>query len=174
MALFRRPRVARDDLIALREWVGSHSGVEAYVEPQTSTSRTTVVLVAGDGEFIRRQVSAPGAAADFARSVGIPIYDTNRVGLPQRMRDYAVRMQGRQQGGQGASTSGSPLLSGAEREALATIARVAEQPVPRGDDREELRGLLRTARANAHPDRNNGDRATWDVVDEAAKRLDLA
>lgn len=133
-------------------------------------SPTTVVLVAGDGEFTRRPISSPQAAAQFARSVGIPVYDTNRFGLPQRMRDYAVRMQ---QGGRTPSGSTPPTFSGIERDAIQTLARVAEQPAPRGDDREELRGLLRTARANAHPDRNNGDRAAWDIVDEAAKRLDL-
>jgi hypothetical protein len=167
MALFRRPKVGRDDLFVLREWVASRGGVEAYVEPRTSTSPTTVVLVADDGEFIRRQVTAPQVAVDFARSVGIPVYDTNRVGLPQRMREYAVRKQN----GQAAST---PTLSGAERDAIQTIAGVAGVPAPTvGPDREELRVLLRSARANAHPDRNNGDRSTWDTVEDAANVLRL-
>jgi hypothetical protein len=167
MALFRRPKVTRDDLVALYEWVDSHSGVEAYVEPRTSTSPTTVVLVAGDGEFVRRQVATPQVAADFARSVGIPVYDTNRVGLPQRMRDYAVRQQN-------SRTSSTPGLSGVERDAVQTIAGVAGRPVPTvSPDREELRVLLRSARANAHPDRNNGDRTAWDTLENAANVLNL-
>ena len=167
MALFRRPKVVRDDHAALREWVTAHGGVEAYVEPQTAVSRPTIVLVAGDGEFIRRQIASPRAAAEFARSVGIPVYDTNRIGLPQRMRDYAVRQQN-------GHSSGASLLSGVQRDALETIARIADQAIPSSTDREELRVLLRTARANAHPDRNDGDRALWDTVDEAAKTLGLS
>lgn len=130
-------------------------------------SPTTVVLVAGDGEFTRRPVTTPQAAAEFARSVGIPVYDTNRFGLPQRMRDYAVR----QRSGQGPS---STILSGVERDALQTIADAAGQPTPTvSPDREELRILLRSARANAHPDRNDGDRTTWDTIENAAQILRL-
>jgi len=99
--------------------------------------------------------------------VGIPVYDTNRFGLPQRMRDYAVR----QRSGQGPS---STILSGVERDALQTIADAAGQPTPTvSPDREELRILLRSARANAHPDRNDGDRTTWDTIENAAQILRL-
>jgi hypothetical protein len=167
MALFRRQKVARDDHGALREWVAAHDDVEAYLEPRTSMSPTTVVLVAGDGEFTRRQVATPRSAADFAQSVGIPIYDTNRVGLPQRMRDYAVRQQNGQR-------SPSTFLSGVERDAVQTIADAAAQPMPVvTPGREELRTLLRSARANAHPDRNDGDRTAWDTVEDAANVLRL-
>ena len=132
-------------------------------------SPTTVVLVAGDGEFTRRPVASPHAAAEFARQVGIPVYDTNRFGLPQRMRDYAVRTQGRQQNG-----TSSVVLRGVEREALQTIADTAGQPVPTvTEGREELRAVLRSARANAHPDRNEGDRSQWDAVEDAATVLGL-
>src|SRR5262245_54657178 len=113
MALFRRTKVAPDDLAALQEWAASHRGVEAFVEPQTAVTPTTVVLVAGDGEFIRRRVKSPQGAADFARKAGIPIYDTNRVGLPQRMRDFAVR----QQAGQDGRTPAAPARSGRELDA---------------------------------------------------------
>lgn len=174
MALFRRPKVARDDLLVLREWVISRGatkgGVEAYVEPQTSFSPTTIVLVAGDGEFIRRRVGSPDAAAKFARGMGIPIYDTNRVGLPQRMRDYALRQKA-------AQTPSSPAPRGRsarEWDAITTLAGVAAVPVPPADvDDERLRGLLRAARAKAHPDRNGGDRSGWDAVEDAARALGL-
>jgi len=165
MALFRRPKVARDDLVELREWVASRGGVEAYVEPRTSMSPTTVVLVAGDGEFTRRPVSTPQAAAEFARSIGIPVYDTNRFGLPQRMRDYAVRQR-----------AGIPSvsLSGVERDAIQTIADAAGQPVPAASEsKDEVRAMLRSARANVHPDRNDGDRSAWDAVENAATVLKL-
>jgi hypothetical protein len=174
MALFRRPKVARDDLVVLREWVNSRGaikgGVEAYVEPQTSFSPTTIVLVAGDGEFIRRRVGSPDAAAKFARSMGIPIYDTNRVGLPQRMRDYALRKKPAQ-----IPSSSTPRgRSAREWDAITTLADVSALPVPAGDvDDGHLRGLLRAARAKAHPDRNGGDRSAWDAVEDAARALGL-
>ena len=175
MALFRRRKVARDDLVVLREWVASRGatkgGVEAYVEPQTSFSPTTMVLVAGDGEFIRRGVGSPDAAAKFARSMGIPIYDTNRVGLPQRMRDYALRHQA----AKAAPTSGArPVRTARQWDAITTLAGVAALPVPPTDvDDDRLRGLLRAARAKAHPDRNGGNRLEWDAVEEAAHALGL-
>jgi len=177
MALFRRRKVARDDLVVLREWVASRGatkgGVEAYVEPQTSFSPTTMVLVAGDGEFIRRGVGSPDAAAKFARSMGIPVYDTNRVGLPQRMRDYALRQKAAQ-----APTSRAPsarsVRTAREWDAIMTLSGVAALPVPPTDvDDDRLRGLLRAARAKAHPDRNGGDRAGWDAVEDAAHALGL-
>ncbi len=174
MALFRRRKVARDDLVVLREWVASRGatkgGVEAYVEPQTSFSPTTMVLVAGDGEFIRRGVGSPDAAARFARSIGIPIYDTNRVGLPQRMRDYALRQQAAQ-----APTSGArPVRTARQWDAIMTLASVAALPVPPTDvDDDRLRGLLRAARAKTHPDRNGGNRVGWDAVEDAAHALGL-
>jgi hypothetical protein len=174
MALFRRPKVARDDLVVLREWVASRGatkgGVEAYVEPQTSFSPTTIVLVAGDGEFIRRGVGSPDAAAKFARAMGIPIYDTNRVGLPQRMRDYALR----QKAAQAPASTIRPGRSAREWDAITTLAGAAALPVPAADvDNERLRGLLRAARAKAHPDRNGGDRSGWDAVEDAAHTLGL-
>jgi hypothetical protein len=175
MAWFRRPKVARDDLVVLQEWVASRGatkgGVEAYVEPQTSFSPTTMVLVAGDGEFIRRRVGSPDAAARFARGVGIPIYDTNRVGLPRRMRDYAVRQQAAQAPTPGGS---QPARNAREWDAITTLAGAAALPVPGSDlDKERLRGLLRAARAKAHPDRNGGDRVLWDAVEDAAHVLGL-
>jgi hypothetical protein len=171
MALFRRAKVARDDLVALREWVGSHRGVEAYVEPRTSFSPTTIVLVAGDGEFIRRGVGSPDAAAKFARSVGIPVYDTNRVGLPQRMRDYALRQQVGRAGSGRQAASGR---SARERDAIQALAQAAVRPTPPADaSGADLQALLRSARARAHPDRNGGDRALWDAVEDAAHVLGL-
>jgi len=175
MALFRRPKVARDDLVALREWATSRGaikgGVEAYVEPQTSFSPTTVVLVAGDGEFIRRGIGSPHVAAKFARELGIPIYDTNRVGLPQRMRDYAVRQQA---GTGGSMPTVAPGRSSRERDAIKALATAAALPTPPADATgADLQALVRSARAKAHPDRNGGDRALWDAVEDAAHVLGL-
>ncbi len=66
-------------------------GVEAYVEPPTTVTSTTVMLIAHDGEWTRRRVPDAGAASELARRLGIPIYDARIVGYPQRMRDYNAR-----------------------------------------------------------------------------------
>jgi hypothetical protein len=70
--------------------------VEAFVEPRTLVTETTVVLVAHDGEWTRRRVDGAHAAQQLARRLRIPIYDVARVGYPQRMRDYTARRRGRE------------------------------------------------------------------------------
>ena len=64
MSLFRRkqrPGTLRSansaDLDHLATFVKSRQGVEAYLEPRTAVTETTVVLVAGDGEWTRRRVA---------------------------------------------------------------------------------------------------------------------
>lgn len=98
MRLFgRRPRpgVTRqaDDADArhLTEFAGSQSGVEAFVEPPTTVSATTVVFVAGSGQWTRRRVRDARAAHELANKLGIPSYDAAVVGYPQRMRDWNAR-----------------------------------------------------------------------------------
>lgn len=75
----------------LRSWTQARTGVEAFVEPQTVITETTVVLVAHDGEWTRRRVGDPARASKLARSMKIPIYDVQVVGYPQRMRDHDAR-----------------------------------------------------------------------------------
>src|SRR4029453_10031367 len=83
---------SRADLDALRQFVESRKGVEAYIEPKTSVTQTTLLLVASDGESIRRRVTSPQAAYDFARKkLQIPVYDANIVGIPSRKREYDLR-----------------------------------------------------------------------------------
>ncbi len=188
MGLFSRRRgstgdrkATKDDLAQLREWASARSGVEAFVEPQTSVTQTTLLLVAGDGEFTRRRVPSPQAAADFARKVGIPVYDTNRVGYPQRMRDYSVRNSGRVKDGSSGSASGSTPTpttstgrSSRERAAIAALESIAGVGEIASDpDDEELRRIWRLARSRAHPDRRGGDRTAWDEVEVAARALGL-
>ena len=75
----------------LTTFARSRRGVEAFVEPQTSVTRTTLLLVAHDGEWTRRVVPSPQWAHSFAESLQIPGYDAAVVGYPQRMRDYNTR-----------------------------------------------------------------------------------
>jgi hypothetical protein len=77
----------------LREFVASRRGVEAYVEPATNVTSTTVVLIAYDGEWTRRALGAPKEAFEVARRLGIPVYDVNQTGYRQRMRDWSSRQR---------------------------------------------------------------------------------
>ncbi|WP_424185033.1 oxidoreductase [Actinokineospora sp. G85] len=84
---------SKQDTSHLDEWAGARHGVEAYVEPKTTVTDTTVVLVAHDGEWTRRRIADLDAAFAFGRKRGIPVYEVNRVGLPQRMRDHIARQK---------------------------------------------------------------------------------
>jgi hypothetical protein len=110
MGLLRRgrarpgtPRAASGaDLEHLAEFARTRRGVEAFLEPRTTITETTVVLVAHDGEWTRRRVDGPGGAAAFAKKNAVPLYDVAVVGYPQRMREYNARRKAA-----GESTSGS-------------------------------------------------------------------
>ena len=79
------------DLDHLQAWAGSRRGVEGFVEPETSTTTTTLVLVAADGEWTRRRVESPRAAFSFGSRTGIPVYDVAAVGYPSRMREWTAK-----------------------------------------------------------------------------------
>lgn len=79
------------DLAHLEEFARARRGVEAYVEPRTAVTDTTVVLVAADGEWTRRRVAGPKAAHELAHRLGIPAYDAGVVGYPERMREWNRR-----------------------------------------------------------------------------------
>jgi hypothetical protein len=79
------------DLRYLRQWVAEHIGVEAFVEPKTTVTDVTVVLVAADGEWTRRRAGGDAGARRLSERLNIPVYDVQKVGYPQRMRDYDAR-----------------------------------------------------------------------------------
>ena len=100
---FRRRRPARAtgpidgpgmtvDIKAVRDhlasFVSSRHGVEAFVEPPTNVTATTVVLIAHDGEWTRRAVGSREEAFELPRALGIPVYDVNQIGYPSRMREW--------------------------------------------------------------------------------------
>ncbi len=104
MAWFRRrkdaPRTSgrsadRADLEYLAEFVRSRRGVEGYIEPRTTVTETTLLLVAHDGEWTRRRIDSPETARKFAHQLSMPIYDIKLMGYPQRMRDYNERQKRR-------------------------------------------------------------------------------
>ncbi len=109
---------SKSDLDALRDFAESRKGVEGYIEPKTSVTQTTLLLVAADGESLRRRVSSAQAAAEFARKkLKIPVYDANLVGIPSRKRDYDLRK---------AKGAGSP-------EGIRAGSRKADSQGARGD-----------------------------------------
>jgi hypothetical protein len=79
------------DLRYLAQWVAEHTGVEAFVEPRTTVTDVTVVLVAADGEWTRRRAGGEAGARRLSERLSIPVYDVQKVGYPQRMRDYDAR-----------------------------------------------------------------------------------
>lgn len=101
MAWFRRRKQSggaagdrpanRADFEHLEQFVRTRRGVEAFIEPRTMVTETTVLLIAHDGEWTRRRVNGPEGARRFAHKLAIPVYDVALVGYPQRMRDYNAR-----------------------------------------------------------------------------------
>ncbi len=101
MGLFRRRRGTgvspgehlryREDMEHLEQFAASRHGVEAYLEPRTTVTETTVMLIAHDGEWTRRRVADPPAARQLAHRLAIPLYDVHLVGYPKRMREFNER-----------------------------------------------------------------------------------
>jgi hypothetical protein len=93
----RQPTIDREthrgDLEHLAAFVRSRHGVEAYIEPRTSVTATTVILIAFDGEWTRRRVQSPEQARRWAHGLNVPVYDVALMGYPKRMRDYNARMK---------------------------------------------------------------------------------
>lgn len=96
MALFGRRKgrpgtlrtASSADIDHLAEFVRTRGGVEAYLEPRTTVTDTTVVLVASNGEWTRRRIESPEKANDFSRKHAIPLYEVTKVGYPKRMREW--------------------------------------------------------------------------------------
>ncbi len=107
MALFRRRgrppapdrQLHREEVEAVRrhleEFVRSRRGVEAFVEPPTTITPPTVLLVATDGEWTRRRIPDPALVRGLAEHLHVPVYDVQLVGYPQRMRDWNARQKAR-------------------------------------------------------------------------------
>jgi hypothetical protein len=79
---------SNESLKEIEEFIRTRTGVEAYLEPKTAIYSTTLLLVAGDGEYLRRPVRDRDQAAGVCQKLGAPLYDAAKVGYPKRMRDY--------------------------------------------------------------------------------------
>ncbi|MCW2710076.1 MAG: hypothetical protein JWQ67_80 [Marmoricola sp.] len=80
----------------LLEFVVTRRGVEGLVEPRTTVTDVTLLLVAHDGEWTRRRVPSVQWAHEFCNRNGVPSYDAALVGIPTRMREYNRREKERQ------------------------------------------------------------------------------
>lgn len=84
------------DQAHLLEFVRTRRGVEGFVEPRTTVTDVTLLLVAHDGEWTRRRVPSVRWAHVFSNKNGVPSYDAALVGIPARMREYNQREKERQ------------------------------------------------------------------------------
>lgn len=75
-------------LAEIRSFLAHRDGVEGYIEPPTAIYAMTLLLVAGDGEYLRRPVKNEKQARKLCDDQGVPLYEARRVGYPQRMKDY--------------------------------------------------------------------------------------
>jgi hypothetical protein len=83
------PKDAQAATIAhLTDFVRTRPGCEAFIEPPTRVTQTTMVVVAESGEWTRRRVPDQVAARKVAKQLGIPAFDVNLSGYPSRMREW--------------------------------------------------------------------------------------
>src|SRR5207248_8594251 len=72
----------------------SRQGVEAYVEPKTVMHPLSAVLVAGDGEHKRFELSDDSYLRELIGTHNLKVFDAARLGYPTRMREYLRRPPG--------------------------------------------------------------------------------
>jgi hypothetical protein len=85
-----RRGIDEGDHAHLEAFLVSRRGVEAYLEPATTVTPYTVVLVAHDGEWTRRPCREPEDGAAFAKRHNLPFYDVRATGYPPRMRAWSA------------------------------------------------------------------------------------
>jgi len=74
-----------------KDFVSTRKGVEAYLEPAGAREPLSLILVARDGEWTRRQVPNAREGAGLATELGLPFYEIIRTGYPQRMREWSAK-----------------------------------------------------------------------------------
>jgi hypothetical protein len=73
----------RDQIV---QFLDTHQGVEAYVEPRTVMHPLSVVLVDADGAWRRFELAEDTFLRELARTRNVKIIDAARFGYPKRMR----------------------------------------------------------------------------------------
>jgi len=82
----RSPQASEERDGAMEEFLQTHTGVEAYVEPETVVSPRSVVLVDAAGEWRRFPLHGDAHLRRLSAERGMPIFDAARTGYPPRMR----------------------------------------------------------------------------------------
>lgn len=75
----------------LASFAASRKGCEVYFEEAGGREPSSILMVARDGEWTRRQVPSAKDAAKIATDLGLPFYEVLRTGYPQRMREWSAR-----------------------------------------------------------------------------------
>lgn len=81
-------RATAESKADLEAFLDSRTGVEGFIEPPTPVYAMTLLLVAGDGEHLRRPVKHAKQAHELCGDRNVPVYDARIVGYPRRMREY--------------------------------------------------------------------------------------
>jgi hypothetical protein len=77
------PAERRDEIV---EFLDTHEGVEAYMEPKTVVSPKSVVLVDAAGEWRRFELKEDAYLRRLSAERSLPIFDAALTGYPPRMR----------------------------------------------------------------------------------------
>jgi hypothetical protein len=77
------PVERRDEIV---EFLDTHEGVEAYVEPKTVVSPKSVVLIDGAGEWRRFELKEDALLRKLSAERVLPIFDAALTGYPPGMR----------------------------------------------------------------------------------------
>lgn len=83
--------IREEDARALEEWAAGRLFIEAFIEPETVVNEMSVVLVDENGEHIRRPIGGPKGIDAVAQRLGVPVYDVEDTGYPDRMRKRLER-----------------------------------------------------------------------------------
>lgn len=75
----------------LMEFCLTRDGVEAWIEDATGINKTSLLLVAWDGEWTRRAVPSTEWAQHFADRMGLAVHVAGLEPYPVRMRDWDER-----------------------------------------------------------------------------------
>lgn len=120
------------DLIA---FLATRRGVEAFVEPATTMHGRSVLLVAADGEYLRRTLPDRAAFERACHERGVPVYDATRVGYPRRLRE-----PGRGAGPSAVELSDLPPWPGSTPGDGGPSSASEDEPDGRGDARRDAPG----------------------------------
>ncbi len=77
------PTERRDEIV---EFLDTHEGVEAYMEPKTVVSPKSVVLIDAAGEWRRFELKEDAYLRRLSGERALPIFDAALTGYPPRMR----------------------------------------------------------------------------------------